>query len=91
MISLGTKAKCKRVISIGTSHLALCSTMFFFFNKMFNNKDSLIFRNQTSFILFYSLLLLLLFSLDGLTLITFIEGTSAQKAKFFFLNIDCRL
>lgn len=79
MISLGTKATCKRVTSIGTSHLALCSIMLFFL--MFNNKDSLMFRNQTSFILF---LLLLLFSLDGLTLITFIEGTSAQKANFFF-------
>lgn len=79
MISLGTKAKCKRVTSIGTSHLAHCSTMFVFF-LMFNNKDPLMFRNQTSFILF----LLLLFSLDVLTLITFIEGTSAQKAKFFF-------
>lgn len=46
------------------------------------------FRFQTSLI-FFSIFILLLFCLDGLTLIIFIGGT--QKAKFYFLNIDCRL
>ena len=81
MISLVTEAKGKGYFNWDQSFGTLFHQGYIFFYDLFNNKDSLMYRYQTSCICYYSFLLLL-FSLDGLSLR--IDRASAQKAEFYF-------